>query len=197
MEYNNQGFTQGTYSVFDIHGNSSNTTTTDITPYTFVTIKHPRCEPVPISSNILVIVSCIMSIIGAVAIFHAYFQLPSIRNMARKMLLALTVADLLTAIGNLIGSSRYLYLQTFPHICNVLQTSDILCITQSFITTFSSLASFYWTVAIALHIVVHLKTDGRMSESRRALLKYHLVCWGGPGISCFLDFVISPSGSRV
>ncbi|KAL3861108.1 hypothetical protein ACJMK2_007180 [Sinanodonta woodiana] len=115
--------------------------------------------------------SC-MSIFGAIFIIVTYCLLPGIRNFPRKLLLYLTFADILTAFGNLMGTIRYLILKDGEKIANNSGTiyeyarKNEFCVIQSFITTFSSTASFFWTVVI---VVI---------QGVKAECVYHWLSWG-------------------
>lgn len=130
--------------------------------------------------------SC-LSILGAFLIFYTFFKLPNIRNFTRQLLVYLTIADSLTAVGNLVATVRYAVVHSdFNNVStncsNVTQDvdSDLVCTIQSYVTTFSNMASFFWTFVIALHMFlsVFLKTD----KSERLLVKliFHSVSWGIP-----------------
>ena len=144
----------------------------------------PSCrefDPVPIGPHVLALLSSVSSIIGAVVIVITYVALSEIRNVPRAMLVCLTVADFLTATGNIIGSVRYMYLQSSEESCNKLKISDTTCVVQSYITTMSSMASFFWTVAIAVHMFAQLVKRGPGVRQYRQLWLYNVICWGIPG----------------
>lgn len=110
--------------------------------------------------------SCCLSIFGAFAIFGTYYFIPEIRNTTRKLLLCLTVADFLTAAGYLISSIAYFN-----------NTEESVCEVQSFITTYSSLVSFFLTVAVEIHICVSVLTGGNRTSSTRFVIAANLVGW--------------------
>ena len=146
--------------------------------------------------------SC-LSILGAMLIFFTFYKLPTIRNFTRQLLVFLTIADLMTAVGNLVATVRYAIVhsatdnakthcsvsmsnvtspnvtQPYPYL-PVDRDTDIVCSIQSYVTTFSNLSSFFWTFIIALHMFlnVFMKTD----KSERFLTKmvFHIVSWGIP-----------------
>ncbi|XP_052819751.1 G-protein coupled receptor 157-like [Mya arenaria] len=149
---------------------------------------------IPTHTFALLVISCSSSIFGSVIIFWTYWKIPAIRNFSRKLLLFLTVADLLTAIGNLIGGIRYFALEYSENPCKRLQKSDSVCVAQSFITTFSSMASFFWTVAIAGYIVLQLTVRSVGTRSKRALVVYNLICWGFPGYITVLALCLGVLG---
>ncbi|XP_071143094.1 G-protein coupled receptor 157-like [Mytilus edulis] len=129
-----------------------------------------------ISANITT-VSASLSLLGGLIIIWSYRCIPATRNQVRAMLVALTVADMMTAFGQEIAGIRWYNLGM-----NNSTTSDTLCEVQSFLTTFSCMASFFWTTFIALYlfICVWYSTDLLLSRSQRFLLQ--CIAWGIPGV---------------
>ncbi|KAK3594991.1 hypothetical protein CHS0354_019921 [Potamilus streckersoni] len=131
--------------------------------------------------------SCCMSIFGAIFIAVTYCLLPEIRNFPRKLLLYLTFADILTAFGNLMGTIRYVLLRDGEKIANNSGTiyyyasKNEVCVIQSFITTFSSMASFFWTVVIAVYMFTAVVHPSQVFSGIKAKCVYHLLSWGIPG----------------
>ena len=70
-------------------------------------------------------------------ILVTYGILPEIRNFTRKLIICLTVADILSASGYIVSSTSYLINENNHEWC--------ICHIQSTITTFSSIASFFFT----------------------------------------------------
>ncbi|KAL3861115.1 hypothetical protein ACJMK2_007184 [Sinanodonta woodiana] len=144
-------------------------------------------EYLPAYTLALVGTSCSLSILGAVSIALTYFLLPEIRNFPRKLLLYLTFADLLNACGNLMGTIRYVLSKSGDKYGDNLRTSTYninkseVCIIQSCITTFSSLASFFWTVIIAVYIFTAVVYSSRVFKGAKAECFYHILSWGIPG----------------
>uniref|UniRef100_K1RDQ1 G-protein coupled receptors family 2 profile 2 domain-containing protein n=2 Tax=Magallana TaxID=2171616 RepID=K1RDQ1_MAGGI len=91
----------------------------------------------------------------------------------------------MTAVGNLIGASRYAlrneteYLTSRHQMQNTCITTNAVCEVQSFVTTFSSLSSFFWTSIIMVHIMMTLITQREWSNLRNRVI-YHCVSWGVP-----------------
>jgi len=91
--------------------------------------------------NTIISVVCLFSAFGSAIIIISYFWWPDIRTTSRQLLVFLSIADFVTAVGNCFG---VLYRGT-----------DVLCVIQSAFTTFSSLSSFfldcmYWCIFISL-----------------------------------------------
>lgn len=124
-------------------------------------------------SAIITSVSSTLSIIGGVILISSFYVLPETRNPVRRMLVALTIADICTAVGYEMGS-------VFWFISKKSLSNDALCKTQSFMTTFSSMASFIWTTFIAVYLFVCVtKKIGNFLTARRMLV-LHFIAWGIP-----------------
>ena len=133
--------------------------------------------------------SCCLSIIGAVVIFATYCLVAVAKNQTRQLLVYLTIADLMTAVGNLIGVVRYALREETEYILeqNNCTVTDSVCFVQSAVTTFSTLASFFWTSIIMIHILMTLITQQEWSKLVNRVI-YNIVAWGVPcklTIDCF------------
>ncbi|KAK3590647.1 hypothetical protein CHS0354_013681 [Potamilus streckersoni] len=130
-------------------------------------------SPIEYASAGCTIGSSLLSICGAFVIFWTYGRVSSVRNFQRTLLIWLTIADLMIASGNLAGTIDFLF--------NKGVDNDV-CIAQSVVTTFASMASFFWTLVITVHMMVSIQF--KSDRTRSAVLKvlYHLICWGVPGI---------------
>ena len=129
--------------------------------------------------------SCCLSIIGAIVIFATYYLVEVAKNQTRRLLVYLTMADLMTAVGNLIGVVRYVLREETEYIVERKEmgynctTTNCVCFLQSVVTTFSNLASFCWTTIIMIHILMTLVTQQEWSKLVNRII-YHIVAWGVP-----------------
>ncbi|WAR21218.1 GP157-like protein [Mya arenaria] len=129
--------------------------------------------------------SSALSIVGALVIFCSYSFIPPEKNFTRKLLMYLTVADFVTAFGNMVGMVRYVTLYgTGPRVQNcsghVKTEEEWLCKTQSFLTTASNMSSFLWTLVIAVHLWASVVLQSDKTKSRLARFIYHVLCWAVP-----------------
>lgn len=142
----------------------------------------------PTSILVCTYVSCSLSICGAITIFVTYCTVPQAKNQTRRLLLYLTIADLLTSSGNLLGAIRYSVkhrhhrLLTDEDILEHCHHPGNICTVQSLITTFSSLASFSWTIIIGLHILLTLVYQSEWCMTTISKVLAHCVSWGLPFI---------------
>jgi len=129
------------------------------------------------TASIITSISAGLSIISGVVIIWTC-KLPGVTNSSRTLLVWLTIADIATAFGNLLGAVRFF---CFNKSGTYIFTSDGLCVGQSFITTMSSLSSFCWTSLIAIHLHCALLKDIDITARRKAVPLMHAFSWGFPG----------------
>lgn len=129
------------------------------------------------------IVSSSLSVFGGLLIIGSYVTIPEIRNTVRRLLICLTIADLITALGNFVGAVRYSVLQSFHQNITEFQ-NDPVCVGQAFFTTFSNLSSFVWTVLIALHLflAVIFRRNLHFTHKLQVQILDHGFGWGLPGV---------------
>ncbi|XP_052083083.1 G-protein coupled receptor 157-like isoform X3 [Mytilus californianus] len=130
----------------------------------------------------LTIIACTLSFLGSAFIFCAYCVVDSLRpeNETRRLLLYLTVSDLFVAIGNFIGTIRFIGIyDSKPLYANFGEefASDNVCIVQSFISATGSMWSFCWNTAIAIHLWVALVYCRNGTWSWKVKIFCHSVCW--------------------
>lgn len=119
-------------------------------------------------------ITSVSSILGCLFLVVLYCVCKHLHTYGRQLLLYLSIADLLTAMGNFLGvlwyanSSRWI----------VLGAS--YCKLQSALTIYSSNVSFSWTLVIGIYLNrTIMTTRGRCV--RHAKVCVHLLCWGFPG----------------
>ncbi|CAG2227085.1 GPR157 [Mytilus edulis] len=137
----------------------------------------------------LTIIACTLSFLGSIFIFTSYCVVDSLRpeNETRRLLIYLTVSDLFVAIGNFIGTIRFIAIYgSKPIYSNSAQLyafsgeellSDNVCVVQSFIRTTGSMWSFCWNTAIAIHLCFALVYYRHGTWSRKVNIFCHSVCW--------------------
>ena len=149
--------------------------------------RNRNCSKVGTASSVIFCVtgvSCSMSVIGAIFILYSYARLSNTRDDTRLLVVCLTVADLITAAGILIIPITFLKYGSSDKKEHISEICEI-CKVQSFITTFSGMASFFWTFAIALHITVSCRTPRNTCHRRVMFILANILCWGVPGESKF------------
>ncbi|XP_070177810.1 G-protein coupled receptor 157-like [Littorina saxatilis] len=109
---------------------------------------------------VVVSVTSFLSVPSCVIIIAIHVKCRDLRTTGRSMLVQLSVADLLTAVGNLMGVLWFLF---------------------SSLTIFSSIASFFWTTvtALSLFLVLVRHTHNTVHTHWKPIW---LLCWGVPTI---------------
>ena len=117
----------------------------------------------------------IASIFGSIVIGLTYWMFPELRTSGRKLLVFLSIADFLTAFGNIMGISWYIFKD------DMTETSgDILCKFHASLTIFSSISSFLWTGVIAVHLYLCI-VQGKTKLAKTLIFYFHMLCWIIPG----------------
>ncbi|XP_034875760.1 G-protein coupled receptor 157 isoform X12 [Mirounga angustirostris] len=127
----------------------------------------PPTELVP-SERAVVLLSCALSALGSGLLVATHALWPDLRSPARRLLLFLSLADLLSA-----ASYFYGVLQDFAG-----PSWD--CVLQGALSTFANTSSFFWTVAIALYLYLSIVRAARQPRTGRLLWAFHVVSWGVP-----------------
>jgi len=124
------------------------------------------------------ITSSCFSCIGSLLILFAFWTLKDMRTLAQKIITLLAIADLVTASGYLIAAWNFLtyFNKTGTDECNNFET---VCKAQSFVTTWSTLCSFGWTVALALHFFLIVRYTKQEVMSRILIIE-NLTIWTMP-----------------
>ncbi|KAF0880702.1 GP157 protein, partial [Crocuta crocuta] len=111
---------------------------------------------------------CALSALGSGLLVATHALWPDLRSRARRLLLFLSLADLLSA-----ASYFYGVLQDFAG-----PSWD--CVLQGALSTFANTSSFFWTVAIALYLYLSIVHAAREPRTGRLLWAFHVVSWGVP-----------------
>ena len=132
---------------------------------------------------IISLVSSSLSIISSLCIIVTYFIWPDIRSVSRQIIVFLSLADLFTALGYVIGSANHLQYEgnNTGGVNGSCHTFTRVCVLQSSITSWSSMASFWWTSILAFHLYITL-VKGHVTLSGRLLPLYYLLAWVTPTI---------------
>ena len=124
-------------------------------------------------------VSCSLSVLGSLLIFLAYFVLKDIRNTAQKIITLLAIADLFTASGYLLAAWNFLSHFGEKDQSKCVNVFQPVCAIQSYITTWSSLCSFFWTCALALHFYLVL-SPSKKHLPPKILVYENVIAWFVP-----------------
>lgn len=136
--------------------------------------------------GIVSLISSSLSIASSLCIIVTYFTWPEIRSVSRQIIVFLSLADLFTALGYVIGSANHLHYDGSEDSSNSSVTAACeaftrVCVVQSSITSWSSIASFWWTSILAFHLYITL-VKGHVTLSGRILPLYYFLAWVTPTI---------------
>ena len=115
-----------------------------------------------------------LSMLGCIVIFMTYAHFKDLRMTSRRLLVCLSMADFVTALGNFMGVMWVLFRYSS------LEGNMAYCKAHSGMTVFSSISSYLWSICIALYLYVALvKGKAELAETLSKL--FHGVCWPIPG----------------
>ena len=133
------------------------------------------------------LVSSSFSCLGSLLLVLTFIMLPEIRKGAQKIITLLSIADFFTAFGYFVAGINYLQHYSPLHAvatageggsgCNTFGT---VCKIQSFITTTTSLCSFFWTMLLAVYFHVVIVNKQTVVFGKKMFLFMNLISWGVP-----------------
>lgn len=123
-----------------------------------------------------VVITCTLSIIGSSFIIISFLLFKDFQNsLSRRLLVILSICDLLTAVAYLIRVGKM----------DVNSHSDMdRCHVQAGLNIFANQASFFWTDFIALFVLLSRKYG--MKFAAKFIPFFHLISWGWPILSVIL-----------
>ena len=122
------------------------------------------------------IVSSTLSCFGAASIILTYLLFKELRTTTRSVITFLAIADLITALGYVLGGINYLlHYKTHDQRkeCDTFQT---ICALQSYITTWSQLSSFLWNCFLAFFLYLMI-VHGKHKLANYLIILFHFVAW--------------------
>ena len=128
------------------------------------------------AASYVTIVSCSFSCLGSALIIITYFMLKDMRTGSQKIITLLAIADLISAIGYILGSANFIHHYHSKTGCDNFKK---LCKAQATITSWSSLVSFWWTVILALYFFLIIVFK-RVQVASKLMVVYNFVAWGSP-----------------
>ena len=144
-------------------------------------------EPIPtlrysfvVAIDIAIVITCILSILGAGAIIVSYLGFKELRTTSRFLLFHLSIADAVVAIAYMIGAGeRTANLLLYQGIYN--NNTMPLCIFTGAVGLYATDASILFTLAVMFYIclkVVCLRIPKLVNNV--LLVSLMVLCWGIP-----------------
>ena len=130
------------------------------------------------SVRVVVGITCVLSMIGAVLIVLSYILIKETRTKAREILLNLSLMDFIVAAANLVGIlvnfDDFLYKADHQY----LALNDV-CKVQAFFAMYATISSILWTNCIAVYIFFHILFEGQLKVFW-TMLTFYLLSYGLP-----------------
>lgn len=126
--------------------------------------------------------TAILSVFGASLIIFTYAAFKNLRTTARQLLVNLSVADIIISLSHFVGllSNYESMFQEDDNGTNVLLShTNPLCSTQGAFTAFGTVASFLWSMLIAVYMLV--LTQSKTAKPRKIIVPIiYVLSWGIP-----------------
>jgi len=132
--------------------------------------------------TILTAVVSSLSLLGGIGITLIYLMFKELRTSGRVLLLYLSIMDACTAFGNILG-----VIWILDKDGGVINGNMAYCKIQSVMTIYSSISSFFWTVAMGLSLFMTI-VKSKQNFAATYMKVFHAVSWIIPGKSencCF------------
>ncbi|XP_020910544.1 G-protein coupled receptor 157-like [Exaiptasia diaphana] len=110
-----------------------------------------------------------LSICGTIIIFVTFALWEDIRTTSRKILVFISIGDLITAMVSVSGISIDWTGKNWEPFCKV----------QSFLNITGILISFFWTVYLSIFLYLFIRGLPRETE-RKIMFVFHVTAWGIP-----------------
>ena len=128
------------------------------------------------TTAIIILTSSSVSIIGSLLIILTFVIWKDIRrSTARVILLFLAIADFGGATGYLMAGIK--------DVTGNGSHNQTFCVVQSFISIYFPVASFFWTMCLAIYFVIALVFH-KPKLGCWLLVTFNILAWGVPGITC-------------
>ena len=166
-------------------------------------IANLSCSPIPTATEpfiltvqITVGITCVLSVLGASLIILTYVAFKDLRTTARQLLVNLSVADMFVAGSHFVGLlTNYRRFLTKPCLFSSSELpSDTWCDIQGGLTMFGTIASFLWTVGVAVYLLLIIVLRWP-AVAKRLVYFLYVLCWGIPaalviafGVAGYLGF---------
>ena len=131
-------------------------------------------------------ISCSLSVIGSILMILPYVLWKDLRTGVRAIVTFLAIADLFTALGYIMGSFNDITYENNRKDSEIkaCQEFDTVCQIQAYISSWSSLSSFWWTAILAFYLYWTI-AKGDTKKVNRYFPLYHILAWGSPLLVMF------------
>ncbi len=137
-------------------------------------------DEVIVAQQVTVSVTCLLSLMGSMLIILVHVAFKDLRTGARQVLVQLSIADIIIAASHMFG---VLYnLPKYVPGCGPVENegqSDLSCEIQAGFSIFGVLAAYFWTLALAIYLLVIIVFE-RKVIGKILRIFFYPVCWGIP-----------------
>lgn len=120
-------------------------------------------------------ITSVLSMFGCVTLVVTFVIFRELQTAGRKLLVCLSVADFLTAFGNLVGITWYARRNDMEP-----GGSRVLCQFHAALTICSSISSFLWSTSIGIHLFVCVCLRNAKT-AEKLFWPFMIACWAPPG----------------
>ena len=129
-------------------------------------------------------ITCLLSILGASLTILTYAAFKSLRTKARQLLVNLSVADIVVALSHFVGlfANYKRFISKNEEGIIIVSSSSFnnpSCIVQGAFSTYGTVASFLFSMLIALYLLVLTQSTDSKPASRLLPVIY-ILGWGIP-----------------
>ncbi len=128
----------------------------------------------PDSIRVVVGVTCILSMIGALLIIFSYILIRDIRTKAREILVNLSLMDFMAAAANFIG-----VVTDFSKYENSGSVEGYVCLIQASFAMYGTLSSVLWTICVAVYVFFRIMLENS-KVAQRSVYGFYAICYGLP-----------------
>ena len=133
----------------------------------------------PVSVRVVVGVTCVLSMIGALLIVLSYVLIRDIRTKAREILVNLSLMDFMAACANFVGVVSNLSETAAADPQNTVTNN--LCIAQASFGMYGTISSILWTICLAVYVFFRVLFE-ISKVAQRSVYGFYVICYGVPFI---------------
>ena len=122
----------------------------------------------------IAIVMASLSILSGIIIITVLATCSSLRTNGRKLLICLTVANLISCVASIVAAGVSVFTPDLSF------SSFPVCAAASAISIVSNVCAYLWTCAISLYVYLCISWK-KIALADRLRCVFHVVCWGFPG----------------
>ena len=130
----------------------------------------------PKSVEVVVIATCVLSMIGAGLIVLSYVLIREIRTKAREILVHLSLMDFMYATANLVGIAINFERFSEDDFANHSMMKRV-CLAQAAFASFGTTASVFWTIALAVYVYLIVLLPWK-KIGRYLMISFYFICYG-------------------